>query len=215
MKRQSLSIAGLLAAWAVITVSAFWVFEGRYLRPASRPPGAATPHVSVPPPGVMATLRTDRGEVALGVAGPIMVLNFWNPDCACSRFAEPEVAALAARSEPQGVRFVTVIASGASPQEQRRALALWRARHVLARDPALADAGNRLALALGVWAAPAAVILDRRGRIAYVGAYNAGRFCSDSRTGWAAQALAAVARGQRPDHPTMPFYGCQLLAAKP
>jgi hypothetical protein len=152
--------------------------------------------------------------VSLGRLGPITVLNFWNPDCPCSRFAEPDVARLASWYEPKGVRFITVVASGASADGQRRALAQWRARHIMARDPAFADAGNRFALALGVWAAPAAVILDRQGKIAFVGAYNAGRFCSDARTAWAARALAAVAQGRRPAHPATPFYGCQLLAAR-
>jgi hypothetical protein len=85
---------------------------------------------------------------------------------------------------------------------------------VMEQYPAFADTGNHFALTLGVWAAPAAVILDPQGKTVFVGTYNAGRFCCTAGTAWAAQALAAVIRGQRPTRPTTPFYGCQLLAAK-
>lgn len=214
MSGKRFLIAALLLAWTVSTVGAFWVYAGRYLRPTPRPPGASVAHLSTPPPAALAALETNQGIVTLGHPGPITVLNFWNPDCPCSHYAEKDVARLAAAYASQGVRFITVVASGKTVREQRLALAAWHAQHQMAGDPVLADAGNHLALALGVWAAPAAVILNAQGQVAYTGAYNAARYCSATQTAWAAQALAAIVQNHRPLHSTTPFYGCQLLAAQ-
>ena len=214
MNRRHGILAALLVAWGVGTALAFWTFEGRYLRPVLRPAGAALARLSEGPPASVTHLRTDRGTVTLTPPGPITLLNFWNPDCPCSRFAEAHVGRLAAEYVPQGVRFITVVAAGPTAREQRGALARWRARGLLADQPALADADNRVARTLGVWAAPAAVILDARGQVAYVGAYNAARFCADSRTAWAAQALAAVVRHETPARAAAPFFGCQMLSDK-
>jgi thiol-disulfide isomerase/thioredoxin len=213
VNKKTASLSILIAVWALGTAAGFWLFEGRYLRPVLRPAGAATARLSSPP--AWSVLQTDHGRIVLGGPGPTTVLNFWNPDCPCSRFMEPQVALLAAKYEPRGVRFVTIIASGLSLAEQRQSLTRWRARGVLPNDPALADAGNQIAQAVGVWAAPAAVILDAHGKVAYVGAYNAARYCSATQSDWAAQALEAIVQGRRPARASTPFYGCQLLASKP
>ena len=211
-RRSDIGIGAFLLLWGAGMVLAFWHFEGQYLRPVSRPAGAAVAHPEMLPPAPYAVLDTQRGPFHLDGPGPVTLLNFWNPHCPCSRFAESDVRGLIHTYHPCGVRFITVIASGLDAADQREASSAWQARG-LPGSAALVDADNRIARRFGVWAAPAAVILDARGRVAYVGAYNAARYCHDPNTAWAAKALAAVAQGRKPPHAKTLFFGCQLLGA--
>ena len=207
----SFGITALLLLWGGGTALAFWHFEGQYLRPVSRPAGAVTARPEALLPSPYAALTTEEGVVRLAGPEPVTVLNFWNPHCPCSRFAEGDVRKLIRDYQGSGVRFVTIIAAP-RPQDQREALAAWRSRGIVGTD-AVADADNHLAQRFGVWAAPAAVILDTKGRVAYVGAYNAARYCHDPRTAWAAKALAAITYGQKPPRAKTLFFGCQLLSS--
>lgn len=184
--------------------------RGQYLRPVPRPPGAAIALPETLPPAPLAVLETQRGPASLVGPEPVTLLNFWNPHCPCSRFAEDDVRDILRADQSEGVRFVTVIASGPSVQDQREASDAWQARGIAGSLP-LVDAGNQVAHRFGVWAAPAAVILDRRGRVAYVGAYNVARYCRDPKTAWAKKALDAVLTGQKPPRTKTLFFGCQLL----
>ena len=211
MKRTgSLGIMALLLVWGSSTALAFWHFEGQYLRPVSRPAGAATAQIERLPPLPYSILETDAGKIDLRGEQPVTLLNFWNPACPCSRFAESDVRRLIQTYRPAGVRFITIIAAGASAQDRREAASAWQARGITG-TAALADGSNQIAQKFGVWAAPAAVILDRHGRVAYVGAYNAARYCHDPNTAWASKALAAIAHGQKPPRAKTLFFGCQLL----
>lgn len=211
---SNIGVGLLLLLWGTGMILAFWHFEGQYLRPVSRPPGAAVAHperLSAPPCTV---LDTQQGPVRLAGPGPVTLLNFWNPHCPCSRFAEGDVRRLIHDYQPRGVRFVTVIASGPTAADQSAASTAWQARAVTGSD-ILVDADNRVARRFGVWAAPAAVVLDSRGRVAYTGAYNAARYCHDPNTAWAKKALIAILAGQNPPRAKTLFFGCQLLETAP
>jgi hypothetical protein len=201
-------LPGLLAFWGLGTVAAFWHFEGQYLRPAARPAGAATVLPNTLP--TVPTLTTDRGTIRLGGPGPITLINFWNPDCPCSRYAEAHVRRLGQQYGAHGVRLVTVVECGRAASVQQTAMQAWQGRG-LTDFAAAPDPGGQVARAFGVWAAPAAVILDSRGRVAYLGAYNAARYCNDTHTAWAQQALDAVLAGRKPTRAKTLFFGCQVV----
>lgn len=211
-QRVSLGITVLLLLWGGGTALAFWQFEGQYMRPVSRPAGAAVAHPDLLPASPLAAVKTEEGTISLAGRQPVTLLNFWNPHCPCSRFAEGDVRHLVHEYRPAGVRFITVIATGAA--EQSEASSAWKARGI-AGTAAVTDTDNRIAQRFGVWAAPAAVILDQQGRIAYVGAYNSARYCNAPDTAWAAKALAAITHGQKPPRTKTLFFGCQLLSANP
>ena len=197
----------LLTAWGALTVGAFWQREGRYLLPAPRPAGAALLRPELRPSAPVALLKTEQGIILLQAGQPITLLNFWSPSCGCSRFMESHVRALAARYAPQGVCFVTVIESEDAPKD---ALAEYHARGFAL--PAMVDNHGDTARQFGVWAAPAAVILDSRGQVRYLGAYNVARFCDSEKTAFAQQALEALTKGQSPPRAGLPFFGCQIVA---
>ncbi len=152
-----------------------------------RLPVAARPATK---PDLAATLKAPHAKATL--------LSFYTPGCGCSRFAESHVADLARRYGAQGLRIVTVIeGEGAAPRF----------------DGELRDEKGRVARALGVAAAPGAVVLDAQGRTVYVGGFNVARFCDDRRTAFAEQAIAAVLAGKTPPRTKGPFYGCATVAA--
>lgn len=201
------AITGLiLAFWLVLIGVTYWRMELRFLTPAPRPAGAADIDPTQQPPAPVQQLQTDAGARALH--GRITLLNFWSPDCACSRFMEPHVRDLVARFQPHGVQLITVILTDDTRASEEEVLGWWRARGI--RTPALVDWGGGLARQFGVWAGPAAVIVDARGRIVYTGAYNIGRYCTNERTAYAQQALEALLAGRTPPRAKTPFYGCQL-----
>lgn len=208
----SIGIGLLLALWAGGTVFAFWQFEGQYLRPVPRPPGAAIARPETLPAAPLPAIPTEEGLMSLKGSGPITVLNFWNPHCPCSRFAESDVRRLLHLYQPAGVRFITVVASGPTAEDQQDALAAWQGRGITQTATAI-DRDNQIARRFGVWAAPAAVILNTQGRVAYTGAYNAARYCHDPHTAWGEKALDAVVHGQKPPRAKTLFFGCQLLSA--
>jgi hypothetical protein len=201
------AITGLiLAFWLVLIGVTYWRMELRFLTPAPRPAGAADIDPTQQPPAPVQQLQTDAGARALH--GRITLLNFWSPDCACSRFMEPHVRDLVARFQPHGVQLITVILVDDARASDEQVLGRWRARGI--QTPALVDRGGGLARRFGVWAGPAAVVVDARGRIVYTGAYNIGRYCTNERTAYAQQALEALLAGRTPPRAKTPFYGCQL-----
>jgi hypothetical protein len=214
MKVSNSVVMLALAVWGVCLAGAFWHLDWQYLRPVARPVGAADYKLQGRadrlPLSPLADLNANCGTVRLSGAIPVTLLNFWNPDCACSRFAEPHVHALVERFAPLGVRFVTVIECGKSAADRNAALTAWLGRGEPTM-PVVIDPGGDIARRFGVWAAPGAVILDRQGRMAYIGSYNAARFCADAATAWAMQALQSILHGASPPHATTPFYGCQVM----
>lgn len=203
----------LLILWGLGTVTAFWYLEWQYLRPVARPAGAAIAKPEQLPPPPLATLATAHGEIRLSGPVPVTLLNFWNPSCPCSRYMEAHVSRLAETFGPRGVRLLTVVECGSSQEERVKALQTWKTRGYPAFTP-IADPGSSIARAFGVWAAPAAVILNRKGQVVYVGAYNTARYCDNEQTAWAQLALKATLDNRLPPYPKSPFYGCQVLATQ-
>lgn len=212
--RSGLKTAVLLTLWGVGTIAAFWLLEGQYLRPVTRPAGAMEAHPEDLPLPPFSQLSTNLGVSRLQGPGPVTLLNFWNPDCACSRFAEAHVHRLVNTYARQGVRFLTVVECGSTSDDRSEATRAWKSRDF--PDFAFTlDPDGQIARAFGVWAAPAAVILNRHGQIAYVGAYNAARFCNDHHTAWAEKALQAILNDLPPSPAKTSFFGCQVLSHNP
>jgi thiol-disulfide isomerase/thioredoxin len=199
----------LIALWFAIIGFTYWRMELRFLTPAARPVGAAEINPETQPVAPVQQIQTNTGTVLL--RGKLTLLNFWSPDCACSRFMEPHVCDLVQRFRPQGVQFITVVITNDASLSEQEVLLRWRQRGI--ETPALVDTNGALARRFGVWAGPAAVIVNPEGRIIYVGAYNIGRYCTNEQTAYAQQALEAALRGKKPPRARTPFYGCQVPSA--
>ncbi|GIV05217.1 MAG: hypothetical protein KatS3mg016_0792 [Fimbriimonadales bacterium] len=209
MGRKRLYTGLLITVWLALVGLTYWRVELRFLTPAARPLGAAEVNPEMQPPAPVPHIQTDAGTVSL--RGNWTLLNFWSPDCACSRFMEPHVRELVQRFRLRGVQFITVVITNDSSLSEQEVLQRWRQRGI--ETPAYIDTNGALARQFGVWAGPAAVIVNPKGRIIYVGAYNIGRYCSNEKTAYAQQALEAALNGKKPPRARTPFYGCQVPSA--
>ena len=135
-----------------------------------------------------------------------MLLNFFNPDCPCSRFNLDHVRALQQRYGTR-VRCITVVET----QDSREGLRNFGALHLAGEF--VADTQGKIAAAYGVYSTPQAVILDAENRLIYRGNYNTGRYCAEPQSEYARLALDALL-----SHATLPHfsdtatraYGCAL-----
>lgn len=186
----------VVLTWALFTALAIWRFIDRYQIPVA--PSSATGSASFQQLESDFKLK-DSGQRA-------WLINFWNPDCQCSEFAEPHVQHLADKYGPRGFGVITVIVAEHDTQEQS---ALARARDRRLPGTWIVDRGV-LCKRYGIKAAPAAMIFDRSGKIIYRGAYNISRFCSSNDTAYAEKALAATASGKESRVPNLPYYGCAV-----
>lgn len=181
----------LIAAWTASVGLAFWQFEGRYLLPKHG-------------------READRGAVARLAASArgTTMLVVWDPSCPCSRFEEGYIRRLADEFQPRGVAVRILATTGDAPTTVAAVRREFTERRLPGR--LVIDAGGRQARALGVAAAPGAVVLDADGRVRYSGALHAGRFCKDPKLAFAERALEDLLAGRDVATATVPFFGCGL-----
>lgn len=155
--------AALVLGWIGLTVTSFWHFQGRYLLPVTG--NWVAPKLS--------QLKTDSRFPEIDGRQNVVV-NFWNPNCPCSAFAEAHVNKLFHRFSGEGTAFVTVVVSkskdGLKAAQERKI----PGRLILDKDFALVKD-------YGIYAAPAVVIFNKKGEAVYRGAYNLRRFCDDEK----------------------------------
>lgn len=175
----------VLTLWLGSTALAVYALHLRYATPVA-PPTGAKPLAS----GVKAPQTRLAG---VDLTSGVVLLNFWREGCPCSRFVEPEVREIA-KSFPS-LRVITVV-DGHAPDE--------------APGTTFEDKKG-IAKKFGVWAAPAAVVIDH-GRVTYVGAYNVSRYCDNPETAFARKAVQAAIEGRKPAVASTPFFGCALDA---
>ncbi|GIV08345.1 MAG: hypothetical protein KatS3mg019_0436 [Fimbriimonadales bacterium] len=210
MHLKRLLTGAILVVWLTLVGVTYWRMELRFLRPVERPAGAASVDPCNQPAAPVRVLHPDRGAFTL--RGKITLLNFWSPNCACSRFMEPHVRDLVKQFTPRGVQIITVIIVHDERVLDADSPGQLRGRGI--ETPMVVDRGGALARRFGVWAAPAAVIANPQGQIIYTGAYNLGRYCSNEATAFAKQALEAALEGRKPPRASTPFYGCQVPSAR-
>lgn len=112
---------------------------------------------------------TGRRHVLGGVAGcePIVFL-FMGHECPISNRAVPRLNAIASIAREHRVQLFGVY----SDATLARTAAVKHRREFAITFPQILDTGGRLATALGPKVVPEAIVLDRRGSIAYRGAIN-------------------------------------------
>ena len=196
-----MKIGLLTALWVVLIVGAFWKFEGSYLIPVRKASG-----IMQPTPAMKLTKKLDLASYQ----GKIVLINFWNPDCACSEFAEAHVRQLDKEYSNKGVEFVTVVVTDAASAMQ----AFEKAHKRQVPGTLILDSQGEICKEFDVLAAPAAVIYGRDGQPVYRGAYNIARFCDSRDTAFAQKALQNLVAGKREVIKPLPFYGCTTVAAR-
>ena len=197
--KNRLAIAWLTLLSCVIAFI-FWRYEWKYSLPTPVPVNYhdVSRGALIQFPASAQLLRT-RG------AKPLF-LHFFNPDCPCSRFNMPQFKSLVEKYGDK-VDFAIVVMSPKTftPAELQDKFNLPHPLPVL-RDSAVAAA-------CGVYSTPQAVLIDAEGKLYFRGNYNRSRYCSDPRTGFAAQALDGLLHNNYSltfSPLALKAYGCQL-----
>jgi thiol-disulfide isomerase/thioredoxin len=142
---------------------------------------------------------------------PATVLLFIAPDCPISNGYAPEIKRIAAAYEPRGVGLFAV---HADPRVSRDT-AQRHAREYGYEFPVLMDPGQTLAHRVGATATPQAAVLDREGKVVYLGRiddayYGFGKRRATATSHDLRDALDAVLTGKPVPHPRTTVLGCEI-----
>lgn len=139
-----------------------------------------------------------------------VLLNFYNPDCPCSRYNAKHLRSLVWRFGRQ-VTFIAIL-QGKDPQRLKEQF-----EQAGAPMASLVDTNGEIAGACSVISSPQAVLLDCNRRIYFRGNYNQARYCYRKETEFARIAMEALLSGN--PCPAFPrsattAYGCALPAVR-
>ncbi len=188
MKFVLLTITGVM-----LTGFALWKVETECLLPTD----AHSARCSLP---VEFDLKT---VIHRSYKGKVVLINFWDPDCACSEFAEPHVHHLV-ETFPD-IQVISVVVT--DPDSLDSGLKKASKHHL--PGMIVADTNGTVRDQFGVPNAPGAVIFDRMGNLAFRGAYNLDRFSDDPNTAYAERALQALLKGIDSYAREAPFHSCK------
>lgn len=188
--------------------AAFWYEDARFSLPTPVPADLAPPTRGAPiDVDAWLTPLADSAENPAD-SRPVL-LHFFNPGCACSRFNVPHLRALRRRFG-QSVRFVGVAQTGMPDEDLAEAV-----RAIGLDLPWIVDRGGRVAAAAGVYSTPQAVLVDSNRRLAYRGNYNVSRYCTDPATEFVRVAIEALLSQSVAMPSDVPAYGCELPSRQP
>ncbi len=184
MKTKPLGFASLLVvAWLLSTGASFWWFQFKDLRAfGNKDPTGSFDSESL--------LQTAKRLLPEDEPRPV-VLHFWDPDCACSRFNNRHVRELIATYEPKGFRFMIVPRTNSAEQEQAL-------REKAKREFGAVEVVFIQDAQLDIPSSPAVLVLNRGLNLTYFGPYSNSAICS-ARTGRLVEAiLDDIVQGREP-----------------
>lgn|SRR5512133_193334 len=168
---------------------------------AAAPRGEAAPAALRAATGAATTLDDLRAGQEL------TVLVFWSATCPCVRRYQERVDALLDAWPAARVRVIGVSSNAGEPFEG--ALAAARERGL--RLPLYRDEGGRVAEAVGARSTPTVAVLDRSGRVRFLGwVDNERRPGEAGREPWLERAVSSLLAGGVADPARTPVYGCVI-----
>src|SRR3984893_16062818 len=206
------ALSKTLAVAALAVVGSFAVERATAVPPtATAKPGQPAPHVSAPD---MAGKTVRLGDYA----GKIVVLEWTNDGCPFvgKHYDSGNMQALQQKYTGTGVVWLTIASSApgeqgyVTPAEAKADLARWRA----APTDFLLDPDGTVGRLYDARATPQMVVIDRTGRLVYMGAIDdpPSTRLADVKTGhnYLAAALDAIAAGQPVAVASTRAYGCSI-----
>jgi tetratricopeptide (TPR) repeat protein len=160
-------------------------------------------------PGVSESLSwrdLDGREHSARADARATVLVFGSTECPCADEYVERVAGLAGDYAGKGARFFLVFSN---PSETEPGVRAYAARRKLA-VPAVLDADRKLAERLGADVTPAAVLLDRAGKIRYAGQIDDSPDVRLVKQQYLREALEDVLRGRAVRHARTDAFGCAV-----
>jgi peroxiredoxin len=136
--------------------------------------------------------------------GQVVVMIFYSHTCTFCRNYEARFRQLAVEAG-KGVAVLAIDSTGRSAAE---AAAAWKEKKM--GFLLLRDDRARTAAALGATAMTTVCIVDARGRLRYIGAFDDSESGKDIRSRFAADAVAALLAGKAVPHEQTDVYGCLI-----
>ena len=195
MRRNLLTLA-LLTAATVVVMNPTWAQEKALIgKPARdfRLPDAVT--------GKDVRLADLKDRV--------VVVIFYGHTCTFCRDYEARFRQLAASKTGKNVAVLAIDSTGRSAAE---AAAAWKTKNM--GFPLLMDDRARTAASLGAMAMTTVCIVDARGNLRYLGAFDDCESGQDIRSRFIADAVAALLAGKTVQHEVTDVYGCLIPLAK-
>lgn len=216
-------------AWMLATGIGATVALAAFPQPPSTPP--ATPAAPAQPPsappakepavkiGELApafTLKDTAGkEHDIGAAvkdGKVVVIEWFNPECewTAKQHGSRRMAETYKKFASQGVAWFAINSAttgkSADPARTRQAITDWAIAY-----PVLMDADGRVARLYGASVTPQIFIIDREGKIGYMGAVDDAKKLTDAATrNYLDDALTRLAEGETLSSPKTEPVGCQI-----
>ncbi len=157
---------------AAVIMGGTWLTRPRTPSTAALPDGAATSSLrkalvaAGPLPLISGkTLDGSRFDPS-SVAGKVVIVNVWNPDCAPCGTEAPALARAWRSLGPRGVAMIGLMYVGGNWPDDRDAASRFLARYGISY-PVVVDAGAKVADALHVPGIPVTVVADRSGKLRY------------------------------------------------
>ncbi|MCA9570124.1 MAG: redoxin family protein [Myxococcales bacterium] len=172
--------------------------------------------VGAPAPDFTLTDLDGKSWTLSALKGKTVVLEWFNPGCPFVVAAHEGPGPLAdlAGKQPDQVVWLAVNSGapgkqGADPAENREATQKWNMGH-----PVLMDPTGEVGKTYGASNTPQMVVVDAKGTLAYYGALDNAPLNEvkggESRIDYAANAIAAVVKGEKPEPARTKPYGCSV-----
>jgi peroxiredoxin len=184
-------------------------------------PAFAAPALGRPAPAVQAIDETGHRRALSDFAGKIVVLEWTSSDCPyCGKhYGTGTMKALQKKAVKDGVVWPTV--SSSAPDREgyftAKSARAWRAKVGSHATAILLDGSGTIGRAYGARATPHMFVIDRGGRVAYMGGIDDRPYADpESLKGakpYVVTALADLKAGRPVTDPVSPPYGCSVRYA--
>jgi peroxiredoxin len=135
----------------------------------------------------------------------VVVVIFYSHTCTFCRNYEARFRQLAADHAGKGVAVLAIDSTGRTARE---AAAAWKEKNM--GFPLLRDDRARTAATLGATAMTTVCIVDARGNLRYIGAFDDSESGKEIRCRFVADAVAALLAGKAVKHEQTDVYGCTI-----
>lgn len=157
MQPKTLGVS-LVVCWGILIATFFWLFAYKDLRLF------ASEEVFARFPEEVASAVISTSALPDNATGRL--INFWNPDCHCSRFSQAHIEEIMNAYTALGIDFVVAV-------PKKRFLDQALAKFPKASSAIVIERLEGLST-------PSAAIFDARSKLVYFGPYSEGAFCTSS-----------------------------------
>lgn len=190
---------GIISAWLIATVIAFWWFQVKDLRPFDLEMSSLIKDQSLALQLKRLIKDQNRNSPEHGY-----IINFWRPGCNCSRFNITHVKTLNTQYRKKGLEVITLVPSSADHSDEQ----LAEMAEEKFETPAIIVNKSLFSGASRIPAIPSAAIINRSGQLNYFGPYNDGAFCGIGGTRFVEKVADLLIEDENPNIINTLSYGC-------